>query len=131
MAFVLIIGGGIYTGADAVTPATSLEAASDLDHLFAAVKRPEAEVMALGKLTKLREDGIHTVQVAELINGNDERSRVLEESMTAHAQEILELQQALSTRRPILAALRKGALHVNQIVALHVANDGTVNLFCK
>lgn len=106
-------------------------ASADLNHLLFSVDSAEAELRALGRLANLSVDRVRTVYVADLINGNDESSQALEESMMAHEHHIYKMQQILSTRRSVLAALQKGALQVNQVVALHVENDGRVDLYCK
>lgn len=115
-----------------VTPATLVEPeAVYLEDALSAMERTSQEMTDLSHVSSLDANHVRTVELDELVNGNDEISQLLEEAMMASEQTIQSLREALGKRSEVLVALNSRPFDVNRVVAVDVQEDGSVLVFLK
>lgn len=110
--------------------AVAQETQQDLDNLIVALDSTSAHVTALQVQEDLTADEVRLVRTSELaLEAEDEV--MLNQKLELNDMAVTELRTTLSENEPILGALEASQTTVEDVIAVHVAEDGRATVYVK
>jgi hypothetical protein len=110
--------------------AVAQETQQDLDNLIVALDSSSAHVTALQVQEDLTADDVRLVRTSELALEADDEV-MLNQKLELNDMAVTELRTTLSENEPILGALEASQTTVEDVIAVHVAEDGRATVYVK
>lgn len=102
----------------------------DFDNLIVALDSTSAQITALKAEEDLTADNIRLVRTSDLaLEADDETT--LNQSLEINDMAITELRTALSENEPILGVIEASQTTVDDVIAVHIADDSGATVYVK